>query len=111
PTDPDQDQDRRTFVGAFAPGGAYQRSWHFMAEGDPVAIAIAPDDTIHVAATFSTVVDFDPGPNKTERTPGRDADGQYRPAGYVVKFGNDGSFRWVQAFQDLAITSIAARND
>jgi hypothetical protein len=112
PSDPEQTAgEDRTFVAGFAPNGNYQRSWRFLAYGDNRSIALAGDDSIYLGGTFSGVVDFDPGPSKTERSSGTDSDGQPGLAGYVTKFGKDGSFRWVVTFPTLLIDSIAATGD
>jgi hypothetical protein len=113
PTDPDRDQsfEQQTFVAAFSPAGAYQKSWRLSMYSDRHSLSIAPDDSVYLGGEFGNVVDFDPGPGTVERAPPLDGDGNYMPAGFVVKFGKDGTFRWVMAFPTLDVDSVAALAD
>jgi hypothetical protein len=112
-TDPDQpsDTDPRTFVASFSATGDYRLSWRFPYANGPASVAVASDDSIYVGSDFTGRVDFDPGPSATERTPPPDAQGQTGVAGYVAKYGKDGTFRWVMMVQNLLVTSIAVGGD
>jgi hypothetical protein len=100
--------DFRTAVGGFASSGDFRRAWRISAYGDRAPLTVGPDDAIYVGGRFTGLVDFDPGPNKVERSSGTDADGEFTTAGFVVKFGQDGVFRWVVPIPRLLVQSIAA---
>jgi hypothetical protein len=113
PTDPDRDQSlgQRSFVAAFSPAGDYQRSWHFSGFSERRSLTIGQDDSVYVGGDFVDVTDFDPGPGTAERESPTDGDGNHVPAGFVVKFGKDGTFRWVMTFPALDVDSLAAVSD
>jgi hypothetical protein len=107
PTDAPKDDvsDTRTLVGGFAANGDFRRAWRLLANGDRTPLWVA-DDAVYLGGVFTGVVDFDPGPNKTERASVTDVDGSYVPAGFVAKYGLDGAFRWVVPFQSLLVVSL-----
>jgi hypothetical protein len=111
--DPDQTepQQERVFVAGFTASGDYRRSWRFFPNGDLPALAVGSDSGIYVGGIFESSVDFDPGPNATTRMPPIASDGIGGVGGYVTKFGQDGTFRWVMTYPALLVSSIVAGPD
>jgi hypothetical protein len=111
-TDRDASTDFRFAVVSFGSSGDYRGAWRIHGTFEPPSITAGSDDSMYVAGWFTDVVDFDPGPGKAERVPGYQSNSNdLSSAGFLLKLGTDGAFRWVQVMTGVDIAGVAPQGN